>query len=233
MIPPPGGGKVAYQGPARLAMGWFASLGYLPQSNPTAPSQTSQSNPTAPSHTSRTTSSAGELALSARVVPSPSPSLARQKIAMTNVTDFLLDCTSGHIPRQRQGLGLGQVSDDGDDDGIDEGKPVVWHELWSQRGEAYVTEALQQEAQIQAQAQAQEGGEASRDSSLDECVASVGEYHGSHRYDPIPPPHAQMTMTPHVIPEGGGAKRDSMVWLCMTGHDMTHCNSLHYLEGAY
>jgi hypothetical protein len=34
LVPAPeGGGKVAYQGPARLAMGWFNALGYFPDEN--------------------------------------------------------------------------------------------------------------------------------------------------------------------------------------------------------
>ena len=147
-----GGGKVAYQGPARLAMGWFASLGYVP-------SQISQSNPTEPS---------------------------QQKSAMTNVTDFLLDCTSGHIKRQRQGLGqgLGQGQGPGKNDGddeVDDGQPVVWHELWSARGEAYLSGALRLEAHAHGSAASHD-----RDASGDDWVASGGEYSGSH--DTIPPP---------------------------------------------
>ena len=165
----PGGGKIAYQGPARLAMGWFASLGYIPH----APSQMPQSNPTAPS--------AGA---------SPQP-----KAVVTNATDFLLDCTSGHIKRQRQGPMLGQGLGKEGEEEVDDSAPVVWHELWSKRGQAYLSGAMQQEGRWSD----------SQESSQDDWVASAGEYSGGH--DTIPPPR-----TAKIDKEvGGGVKHDSVV----------------------
>ena len=168
-----GGGKIAYQGPARLAMGWFASLGYVPS----APSQMPQSNPTAPN-----------MECSASNAPT--------KTVVTNATDFLLDCTSGHIKRQRFGSVLGQGLGKEGDEEMDDGKPVVWQDLWSERGAAYLSAALQQEAS---------GSVGSQGSSLDDRMASDGEHSGSH--DIIPPPHGTK-----IDKEGnGGVKNDSMV----------------------